>query len=421
MRTIITTLIACCCLFFAKAQTNTAIQSYQLITGKNQPYHQFIQYKSYYLLTLMQELPELRKAIATDKIFDDLLKAKIENAKTSLKNNSQDINYMANAMKFSDEEIKKISDRFLDIYTNENVFGKVIVNHILPSGCYGLYANLTPKEILVKAWEQDVKAINYTIDVYFAGKKPNYPKIDSISFSIKDRQFPELVASSMNLNITAKNQLFFEPTMHFAQSALELNGRTEAADHEPLANGMNKNAIAQIKKTNFSNYKYSVILVPGAGPEEPETEISAASMIRCRIAAIQYKNGVAPFIVVSGGRVHPYKTKYSEAFEMKKFMVNILRIPENAIIMEPHARHTTTNFRNCARLMYRYGMPMQKPAIVSTTKSTIPYITATLLERCKKELGYYPYKNGKIISDNEAEFYPSSLSLQIDFDEPLDP
>lgn len=408
-------------MFFAKAQTNSAKQSYQLIVGKNQPYHQFIAYKSYYLLTLMQELPELRKAIATDKVLDELLKAKIENAKTSLKNNSQDLNSMAHTMKFSDDEIKKISDRFLAIYSNENVFGKVIINHILPSGCYGLYADLTPKELLVKAWEQDAKAINYTIDVYIAGKKPNYPKIDSISFSVKNREFPELVASSMTLNIAAKNQLFFEPTLNFTQSALELNGRTEAADYEPLANGMNKNAIAQIKKTDFSKYKYSVILVPGAGPEDPDTEISAASMIRCRIAAIQYKNGMAPFVVVSGGRVHPYKTKYSEAFEMKKFMVNILHVPENAIIIEPHARHTTTNFRNCARLIYRYGMPMQKPAIVSTTKSTITYITTTLLERCKKELGYYPYKNGKIISENEAEFYPSSLSLQIDFDEPLDP
>lgn len=408
-------------MFFAKAQTNSAKQSYQLIVGKNQPYHQFIAYKSYYLLTLMQELPELRKAIATDKVLDELLNTKIENAKTLLKNNSQDLNSMANTMKFSDDEIKKISDRFLAIYSNENVFGKVIINHILPSGYYGLYADLTPKELLVKAWEQDAKAINYTIDVYIAGKKPNYPKIDSISFSVKNREFPELVASSMSLNIAAKNQLFFEPTLNFAQSALELNGRTEAADYEPLANGMNKNAIAQIKKTDFSKYKYSVILVPGAGPEDPDTEISAASMIRCRIAATQYKNGMAPFVVVSGGRVHPYKTKYSEAFEMKKFMVNILHIPENAIIIEPHARHTTTNFRNCARLIYRYGMPIQKPAIVSTTKSTITYITTTLLERCKKELGYYPYKNGKIISENEAEFYPSSLSLQIDFDEPLDP
>jgi hypothetical protein len=209
--------------------------------------------------------------------------------------------------------------------------------------------------------------------------------------------------------------------MNFAQSALELNGRSEAADYEPMTDGVNKNAIAQIKKTNFNNYKYSVIMVPGVGPEDRETELSAGGIIRCRIAAIQFKKGLAPFIVVSGGRVHPYKTKYSEAWEMKKFMVNVLDIPESAIIMEPHARHTTTNFRNCVRLIFRYGMPMDKPAIVSTTKSTLASIIKTLLARCKRELGYEPYKNGQTISDTEAEFYPASLSLQIDFDEPLDP
>ena len=106
---------------------------------------------------------------------------------------------------------------------------------------------------------------------------------------------------------------------------------------------------------------------------------------------------------------------------MKKFMVNTLHIPENSIIMEPHARHTTTNLRNCVRLMFRYGMPMEKLGLISTIKSTIPYIAGILSERCKKELGYYPYKIGQTLSDTEVEFSPNSMSLQIDFDEPLDP
>jgi len=144
-------------------------------------------------------------------------------------------------------------------------------------------------------------------------------------------------------------------------------------------------------------------------------------MLRCRLAALQYQKGMAPFIMVSGGRVHPYKTKYSEAYEMKRFMMNTLDIPESAIIMEPHARHTTTNIRNCVRLMFRYGIPMDKPAITSTLRSQSFYITKTVPERSKNELGYYPYKNGVRLSDTEAEFYPDTMSLQIDFDEPMDP
>ena len=83
----------------------------------------------------------------------------------------------------------------------------------------------------------------------------------------------------------------------------------------------------------------------------------------CRLAALQYAKGVAPFIVTSGGKVHPYKTKFCEATEMKRYLVEKLHIPANAIIVDPHARHTTTNMRNAARLIYRYGIPLIKPAL----------------------------------------------------------
>jgi isocitrate dehydrogenase len=131
---------------------------------------------------------------------------------------------------------------------------------------------------------------------------------------------------------------------------------------------------------------------------------------------------MAPFIVVSGGKAHPYKTKYCEAEEMKKYLMETMHIPENVIIMEPHARHTTTNMRNCVRLIFRYGIPMDKPCITSTTKEQSFYITdKEMQDRCMEELGYSPYANGKRLSETEAEFYPNVTSLQIDFDEPMDP
>jgi uncharacterized SAM-binding protein YcdF (DUF218 family) len=33
-------------------------------------------------------------------------------------------------------------------------------------------------------------------------------------------------------------------------------------------------------------------------------------------------------------------------------MVEKLHVPANAILVEPHARHTTTNMRNTARLIF---------------------------------------------------------------------
>lgn len=403
-------------LFFSAIAQENPRQNYQLVKGKN-----VVQYKNFYLLTLFQQLPELSAMIRKDPVFGQFLKDKAIAVNEALKSCKTDISCYAKALKFNDEEIARVSNRLSELYTENNGFGKVVNNHLLPSGCYAMLATGNHKTLLIKAWEQDAKAINYTIGVYFEGNKPNYPKIDSISFSLKDKEFAELTATSATLAIMPENQLFFEPSMAFALEALELNNRNDAADFEPMVSTVNQAALTQIKKTDWKKYPYSVILVPGAGPEDRETELSAGGIMRSKLAAIQYKKGMAPFIVVSGGRVHPYKTKYSEALEMKKFLMHTMQIPESAIIMEPHARHTTTNLRNGVRLMFRYGMPVDKPGIISTTKSGIDYITNTLLERCKKELGYYPYKNGKRLSDTESVFYLNTNSLQIDFDEPLDP
>lgn len=405
------------CLFCKSISAqNLPVQSYPLIKTRNE-----VQYKNYYLLTLFQQLPELRKMLAADTALQSALKSKTAQVNESLKNCRAEISCYAKALKFSTAEIADISNRLAAIYSDNNVLGKLVMNHLIPSGCYAMYNKETHKDFLIKAWEQDAKAINYVIGVYVEGNKPNYPKIDSISFSSKDKEYAELTAASAGLTLQNKDNLFFEPAMQFALTALELNERNDAADYEPMLKGVNLAAFNQIKKTDWKKYPYSLILVPGAGPEEKEVALSAGGMIRCRLAALQYQKGMAPFIVVSGGRVHPYKTKFSEAYEMKKFLMETLQIPESAIIMEPHARHTTTNLRNCARLMFRYGMPIDKPGMVCTVKSQSYYITDILLERCKKELGYYPYKNGKRLSETESEFYLNTTSLQIDFDEPLDP
>ena len=79
-----------------------------------------------------------------------------------------------------------------------------------------------------------------------------------------------------------------------------------------------------------------------------------------------------PFIIVSGGRVHPFKTQYIEAVEMKHYMIDVLGIPTSAIIIDPFARHTTTNVRNAGHMIMDYGFqkinglwsPAVKPILI---------------------------------------------------------
>lgn len=408
--------------FLGFTQKHTADQRYKLISTGN-----YVQSKNYYLLTLFRELPQVRKMLQKDPVLSRISKAKLDKIASSLKSCSGTVNCYTSAMKFSEDEIKTISVRLADLYKDGNELDKLVSQHLIPSGCYNLYTiatdqrALTAQEILIAAWEQDARAVNYAISIYAEGKSPNYPKIDSISFDVKDKKYAELVALNSSLSVKEADTLFFSPELKFALQSLEINERNNAGDEEPLKDKENKNALERAKQLKWDQYKYTLILVPGEGPEEKEVALSAGGMLRCRLAAVQYNSGAAPFIMVSGGCVHPYKTKFNEAVEMKKYLIETLNIPENAILIEPHARHTTTNLRNCARMIFRYGFSMGKPCLISTAKSQSYYITTVMADRCNQELGYVPYKQGNRLSDTETEFYPLAVSLQIDFDEPMDP
>ncbi len=381
----------------------------------------FVQSKNYYLLTLFEQSSEEKKTFEKDPVLLKITTLKTDSLKQSLLSCKNSICFAEKA-KFTAAEIKLIGDELLKLYQTNNALGLLVKQQLIPSGKYSLYGNVKPEELLQKAWEQDASAINYAIDVYALGKKPNYPAIDSISFNIKDKQYPELLydCSAAVLEDCRTTKLFFFPAITYALRCLEINERNQAGNYEPMATTVNKAAVDRIETINWNNYQYTLILVPGAGPEKAEEALSAEGMLRCRIAAHHYLEGMAPFIMVSGGKVHPFKTKYCEAEEMKKYLVKTLSIPENAILMEPHARHTTTNMRNCARLIYQYKIPSDKPFLTSTTKSQSYYIT-NMSARCLKELQYVPYKIGKRISDTDQEFYAVKEALQIDADEPLDP
>jgi hypothetical protein len=99
--------------------------------------------------------------------------------------------------------------------------------------------------------------------------------------------------------------------------------------------------------------------------------------------------------------------------------VTRIGIPAEAIIVDPHARHTTTNMRNAARLFYRYGMPFEKKALVTSDAGQSQYIEGEVFsKRCIVELGYLPYKVVSRTSTFDLEFLPQTDSFQID---PLDP
>lgn len=401
-------------------------KDYQLIAGKN-----YVQSKNYYLLTLFESLAPVRNLLKKDLVLNAIARQKADSIKNALKYCNRDALCYTSRLKFSQEEIHAISNRLAELYQPGNELDRLVKQHLIPSGCYILFQHLSAKEMLVKAWEQDAMGINFCIGVYGEGKKANYPLIDSISFATRNPRdtstyhpgYTSLLYNTTSLLSiqVSDTSLFYQAPMMAALQFLEINERDQAADFEPMAAGENKVAVNKIKTIHWDNYKYSVILVPGAGPDDPKMPLSAEGMLRCRLAALQYQKGLAPFIMVSGGKVHPYKTRYCEATEMKQFLIDKLGVPASAIIIDPHARHTTTNMRNAARLMFRYGIPFNKPGITCTTRGQSAMIGTTLIERCRKELDMAPYRNGQRLSETEIEFFALIEALHIDPTEPMDP
>jgi DUF218 domain len=380
-----------------------------------------VQSKNYYLLTLLQRDAGTRQLIEHDAILADLTKTKIA-AIREAQTNCKDAACLTASFKFTDQEIQMVADRLAALYQPNNAMGKLVGGQLIPSYTYSLYNALSPKEILLKAWQQDAQGINNTIAIYGEGKKPNYPAVDSISFRAHDKSFKDLVTNTTValLNEIQTTRQFFMPSMTAALIFLDLNDRSDIINYEPMETTVNRAALQKAKTLNWAKYPYALILVPGNGPEEAHVPLDPNGMLRCRMAAAEYLKGLAPFIMVSGGKVHPYKTPYCEAEEMKRYLMHNLNIPESAIIMEPHARHTTTNMRNAVRLIYQYHFPATKAAVVLSDKSQSAGIT-NMAARCLRELQYVPYKLGRRLSDIEQEFYPVRESLQINATEPLDP
>ncbi len=243
-------------------------------------------------------------------------------------------------------------------------------------------------------------------------------------FEVKSDNYKRLINITTNvLNDQANEfELFFQPTLRFGLSLLEINRRDEAGRLEPLHLGENQAAVRRIPTIRCQDFPYSTIIVPGSGTDRLTLNLSPWATMRLRLAVKRYREKKAPFILVSGGYVHPNQTPYCEAIEMKKSLIADFGIPAEAILIDLHARHTTTNLRNAARLIYRYGMPFEKPALITTDNYQSQYIeSAVFTKRCELEMNHQPHKILKRLNPFDLECLLQLDALHADAIDPLDP
>ena len=397
-------------------------QQYQLYNSVKSG--DYVQDKNFYLLTLFEKIPELNKVLTENSILSKIASEKKNALQNAAQNCREDLSCHANGLIWTDDEIELIGKELQKLTQSSTVFAQMIDEHMLASGYFQLYSQLENKDLILKAWQDAANGLNRLINVYAFAAKPRYPIIDSVSYNINGVYYQRLI-DSMNGVLAEKTEemdLFFQPSLSFVLGLMKINNRDEAARFEPMEAKENATALQHIPNINWNDYPYSVILVPGHGPDEAHLALSPLGKLRDELAAKRYKEGKAPLIIVSGGYVHPFQTPFCEAIEMKKDLIERLGIPESAILIEPHARHTTTNFRNAARLIYQYGIPADKLALVTTTKYQSYYISDMGLDkRSTEELGYVPYQLHNRLNQHDIEFSPKIESLHRDNSDALDP
>jgi DUF218 domain len=383
-----------------------------------------VQDKNFYLLSMLERTPDVRDAVKAEPVLARIAAERLRALDKAAKTCNLDLECYAAAFQWSDAQAKEAGHALAALYRSSLAVRRLTDGPLRESGMYVRYQNLGGDQLLERAWADCIHGINRIINVYGLGKAPRYPEIDSITYDVKSDAWRHIVQNLAGMLEDDRGSLalFSSPSMRFALELLWLNHRDEAGRYEPMETGENALAYRRIKSVDWAKYPYSVIVVPGAGNDLPGFRLSPEGKLRDEIAVKRFHEGKAPFLLVSGGFVHPSQTEFAEAIEMKRDLVTRFGIPADAILIDPHARHTTTNMRNAARLMYRYSMPFDKKALVTTDPPQSQNIESAAFEkRCMDELGYVPQQILGRISPFDLEFRPMLDSLQADPQDPLDP
>ncbi len=270
---------------------------------------------------------------------------------------------------------------------------------------------------------RELQGVNVILGTYGLGQVPAYPAIDGAgTLDPAERHAWLQAALALSELPRAGSVQWLDSAFDFALALLDGSTRTDAIGFLPLEGGTNEAAFARARRTDWGDFRYSALIVTGIGPELESMPLSPGGKYHLRLAAQQFAKGEAPFIIVSGGRAHPFNTPFAEAVEMRRALIERYGIPADRIVIDPHARHTTTNMRNAARLLMAMGAPLEQDTLVICNPVQSAAIASTaFIARSERELGYMPGTAGARISPTALEWRPAAASARIDPRDPLDP
>ena len=379
--------------------------------------------KNFYLCSLIEQSLAFRRAIDGNETLTRLKLERSAALRAAIAGDDREAAVYASPFLWTSQQIALVADRLRGLYRADPAVREATDNLLRTSGAGP--ATASGGDLLAETWTLEALGMNHIVAAYGEGKTFDNSDIDGLAYDANSEDYREFLHQLARDAAAdeADDAPFFASTIKFSIGLLEANQRDEAGRLEPLETGENAAPLARLKSIDWSRYSYAAILVPGMGPELPGVPLSPMGRLRLAAAANLYRIGRAPFLLLSGGYVHPRQTPYNEAVEMKKALMRDFQIPEQAILIDPHARHTTTNLRNAARILFRDGLPLDKPVWIVSDIYQSRYIESqAFADRCGRELGYRPFRKLTRLSPNDLEWLPDyRASLVQDPRDPLDP
>lgn len=355
----------------------------------------------FYLFTVLARDPAARDALRSDAALAAIAADRSDRVSAALGAAPDDAAALVDALRWTDADVAEVGAALAAALTATP--GGVVATELRPSGAFVLYASEDDAGLLGLAWEDAARGVNRLLGDY--GASTGGPALHEALAE------PALVPGE---------EVFFEPALRVAVLSMAAAGRDEPVRYELLEAGENAAATQRLGSIDWAAWPYSLILVPGLGPTSPDVVLTDGGKWRSAQAYERWAAGLAPFIATSGGHVHPFPTPYCEALEMKRHLMHEYGVPEDAILIDPYARHTTTNVRNVSRLALRYGMPPEKP-ILCTSDAAQHIMLSALGPRCTDELGYPCYTESSVLTLTDNCFVVTPNVLHVDVDDPLDP
>ncbi len=395
-----------------------------------------LQDEVFYLLTVIEADPAARTAFANDpemKILRSTIDERISVAAAACEtaieavSNGLPMPFEAtacspDAMLLKPEEAQKSVQAAGQLFDSNAAVRGLVGRHLRPSGYFARYASLNDRDLFTAAWTDMDAGIDRLVRVYGLGEAPRYPTIDGAIYSIDGAFYRGFLANlirSAHAHSSSPDMPYAQ-RLGFAMDLMMANRREDAREQAVMQDKENTSAYARLKTISWEDYPYAAVLAPGHSPEVAYEPLNPNAKLRIRKAVEQYKTGKVAVIVFSGGHIRPPGTSYTEALEMKRYAMAEYDLPESAILIDPLARHTTTNLRNTARLLLKVGAPMEMKSLI--VGDQVPYILSEgFHKRNEAELGYFPVNLHERLAFDVQEFSPEPMSMHRDAMDPLDP